>query len=70
MKDALKFILLMLVASSIILGGIHYQDYKNQTKQHIKVQRVGCHQYRINEYNNTVTHLEGCNSAEHLNEAE
>ena len=55
---------LFLVTLGLYLGA----EYKKQTaeRQHIKIQRVGCHQYRINEFNNEVTHLEGCNNLNHL----
>ena len=55
----------------IVSGVVIYKDrIANQDKQHIKIQRVGCHQYRINEFTNEVQHLEGCNSVDHLNESE
>lgn len=50
-----------------LFAGIVLMDLSNKKdKQHIKVQRVGCHQFRINEFTNEVKHLEGCNNPEHL----
>jgi len=69
MKDVLISVALtaIIVATiGITVFAIGY--FHNQDKQHIKVQRVGCHQYRINEFTNEVEHLEGCNSVDHLNE--
>jgi hypothetical protein len=74
MRDFLTsvFYLLLIIGLITCMVGLGFQIYNEHTtdKQHIKVQRVGCHQYRVNQYTDEVTHLEGCNSAEHLNEAE
>ena len=65
----LNILIILTISCLGLMGWIQYEAHYTY-KQHIKVQRVGCHQYRINQYTDEVTHLEGCNSAEHLNEAE
>ena len=68
MRDVMILFAILTCCFLAIFGGVYYLDSKDQDKQHIKVQRVGCHQYRINEFTNEVQHLEGCNSVDHLNE--
>lgn len=72
MKDTFKFIGMVLFSSvamgGVIIGAFELKEYRTPDKQHIKTQRVGCHQYRINEFTNEVQHLEGCNNPQHLGE--
>jgi len=66
MKEAMIIILITILMGCLVFFVINLVDRVHKDKQHIKVKRINCCQYRVNEYTNEVTHMEACDNLNHL----
>ena len=55
----------MLIAGFFIGAGVNIIIENNQDRQHLKLIRKGCCQFRVNEYTNEVAHFEDCDNLNH-----
>lgn len=70
MKDfTIHFIALVLTLVCLCLISLKIYilfNHETKDKQHLKLIRKGCCQFRINEYTNEVKHFEGCENLAHF----
>ena len=63
------FLISFCFLTGLFVGGYLSKEFlkAKKDKQHLKLIRKGCCQFRINEYTNEVKHFEGCDNLGHFN---